>query len=234
MEGLEYTGTDNLEVMTEAANYNRFLLNLISRNSGGAASIVDFGAGIGTFAAALSESGRNVHCVEPDMKQAAVIADRGLAVSSDIDALVDGTVDVVYSLNVLEHIDDDAGALRLIARKVKVGGRVLIYVPAFPLLYSSMDRKVGHCRRYRLQEICRKAEAAGLKVIEARYVDCLGFFASLLFKAVGNDSGEIHRAALIAYDRYAFPLSRVADRVFDRFFGKNLFVSAIRSAEQLS
>ena len=169
------------------------------------------------------------------MKQAAVIADRGLAVSADIDALVDGTVDVVYSLNVLEHIDDDAGALRLIARKVKVGGRVLIYVPAFPVLYSSMDRKVGHCRRYRLQEICRKAEAAGLKVIEGGVVwICLGFFASLLFKAVGNDSGEIHRAALIAYDRYAFPLSRVADRVFDRFFGKNLFVSAIRSAEQLS
>ena len=134
--------------MTEAANYNRFLLNLISgRLSGGSRVSSISEPVVGTFAAALSESGRDVHCVEPDVKQAAVIADRGLAVSADIDALVDGTVDVVYSLNVLEHIDDDAGALRLIARKVKVGGRVLIYVPAFPVLYSSMDRKVGRCRR---------------------------------------------------------------------------------------
>jgi SAM-dependent methyltransferase len=226
MSGAEYTGTENLEVMAEAKNYNQFLLELISRNAVGADRLVDFGAGIGTFAAALSVKGFNVHCIEPDPRQAAMIADRHLAVSADLHALPDASIDVMYSLNVLEHIEDDEAALRLIARKVRDGGKVLIYVPAFPILFSSMDRKVCHHRRYRKKTLREKVEAAGLKVAHASYVDSLGFFATVLFKLVGNDSGNLNRGALITYDRYVFPISRAADRVLAPFFGKNLFVIA--------
>jgi hypothetical protein len=69
---------------------------------------------------------------------------------------------------------------------------------------------------------------AGFVVVKNEYVDSAGFFASLLFKALGNDSGAINRDALILYDRYIFPLSRMADFVCNKLFGKNVFLIARR------
>ena len=67
-------------------------------------------------------------------------------------------------------------------------------------------------------------QLAGFEVVRNEYVDSAGFLASLLFKAFGSNSGVINRSALIAYDRYAFPVSRVLDRVFNRAFGKNVLL----------
>ena len=142
MNGSSYSGTDNLELMAEAINYNRFLVDLISDQVSAGINIVDFGAGLGTFAAALKDRGLRVRCVEPDRKQAESIAELGYEVYYSLAELKDGSVDVVYSLNVLEHIEDDTGALGTLAKKLRPGGRLLLYVPAFQILFSSMDRKV--------------------------------------------------------------------------------------------
>jgi len=230
MGEIEYAGTDNLEVMAEAVKYNRFLVDLVYQNAPDSDVIVDFGAGIGTFAEALLMRGLKVTCIEPDRRQAQAISDRGMRVVSDIDGFNDESIDLVYSLNVLEHIEDDESILRSITRKLRRNGRLLIYVPAFQLLYSSMDRKVGHVRRYRREELCRKIQAVGLSVVESRYVDSVGFFASLVYKLIGNDAGDINRVALVAYDRYLFPISRLLDNVFSRWFGKNLLVIGSRKA----
>jgi hypothetical protein len=69
---------------------------------------------------------------------------------------------------------------------------------------------------------------AGFEVVRNEYVDSAGFLASLLFKAFGSDSGIVNRRALIAYDRYAFPVSRLLDRVSNRLFGKNVLLLARR------
>src|SRR5689334_21663708 len=99
-------------------------------------------------------------------------------------------------------------------RKLKKGGRLLVYVPAFQILFSSMDRKVGHVRRYTRQDLAEKVTAAGFRVVDNSYVDSIGFFVTLLYKLIGSDSGDINRKALIIYDRVLFPLSRLLDRVF--------------------
>jgi SAM-dependent methyltransferase len=174
-----YTGTDNLEVMKEAVNYNRWLVDLIKRHARHADRILDFGAGVGTFAIALRDDGYAVDCVEPDAAQRAIIAAEGLTAWADIADVADASVDFVYTFNVLEHIDDDLQALRLVASKLRRGGRLLVYVPAFPLLYTSMDRKVGHVRRYRQADLRAKVVACGLDVDETAYVDSIGFVATL-------------------------------------------------------
>lgn len=225
----EYSGTENLEVMTEAVNYNAFLVELIRNEIRPGEVALDFGAGIGTFAKAVAGHGAQVQCIEPDQRQLDRILAAGLRAWPDLNHLDDASVDLLYSLNVLEHIQDDVAVLRQWHNKVKSGGRVLIYVPAFQVLYSSMDRLVGHCRRYTRQDLADKVQQAGFEVLRNEYVDSAGFLASLLFKAFGNDSGSINRSALVAYDRYVFPLSRLADRLLGRVIGKNVWLIARRA-----
>ena len=225
----EYSGTENLEVMVEAVNYNAFLVSLIRSEARAGDAVLDFGAGIGTFAKALASDGHQVQCIEPDQRQRERIQASGLPAYAALNGIADASVDLLYSLNVLEHIEDDVAVLRDWHDKVRPGGRVLIYVPAFQVLYSSMDKLVGHCRRYTRKELSEKVRLAGFEVMRNEYVDSAGFIASLLFKAFGSDSGVINRGALISYDRYAFPVSRLMDKVLKRWFGKNVFLIARRA-----
>lgn len=221
-----YQGTDNLEVMAEARNYNSFLLDLVLANRGDSRHAVDFGAGIGTFARMVSARGLDVLCIEPDIALCARLRDSDLAAETGLDAIPDGALRYVYSLNVLEHIEDDAATLRLMARKLAPGGRLLIYVPAFEVLFSSMDRKVGHHRRYRRAQLVELVRQAGLNAVAAAYVDALGFFATLVYKLVGSGTGDLDPRAVATYDRLVFPASRLCDRVLGGFLGKNVYVVA--------
>jgi hypothetical protein len=63
---LTYTGLDVLETLDRATNYNSLLLDLIVASSGDYGRMLDFGAGIGTFAKLLRNKGVDVVCVEPD------------------------------------------------------------------------------------------------------------------------------------------------------------------------
>src|SRR5688572_26244521 len=142
-----YSGVDNLEIMQEAQNYNRYLLNLVRRHAPDGARTLDFGAGNGQFAIPVAALGYAVMAVEPDRALRDSLNGRGIRTVAGCEDLADESLDYVYTLNVLEHIGDDVGALRLVRTKLVTGGRLLAYVPAFPVLYSSMDHKVGHVRR---------------------------------------------------------------------------------------
>lgn len=225
-----YSGTDNLEVMREAINYTAFLLDLVRRHSPPRASVLDFGAGNGTFATPLHREGFDITCVEPDADLGRLLRENGLAVATGLDRLEPASFDFIYSLNVLEHIEDDVATLRALHAVLRPGGRLLIYVPAFQLLFTSMDRKVGHFRRYRKAGLVGQMRAAGYVIEASRYVDSVGFAATLVFRAVGNRSGELNRSHIRWYDRFVLPVSLTLDRLCAPFFGKNLLVVARRAA----
>jgi hypothetical protein len=130
---------------------------------------------------------------------------------------------------VLEHIENDHDAVSTLGAILKPSGSLLLYVPAYQLLFSSMDRKVGHFRRYRRNQLIRLVEANGFTVKRAEYVDSLGFLAALLYKLVDKGEGQINRTSLVLFDRFVFPLSRLCDRIFRLWFGKNLMVYASKN-----
>jgi putative flippase GtrA/SAM-dependent methyltransferase len=226
-----YSGLENLEAMENAHNYNAHLRGLVERHAV-AGRRLDFGAGSGTFAKAIAAAGHDLVCVEPDQTLRAELTEAGLDAVAALDAVPRGSIDYVYTLNVLEHVEDDVGALVGLNAALVPGGRLLIYVPAFELLYSAMDRRVGHFRRYRKQMLAEKLAKAGFIVRRARYVDSLGFLASLVYKAVGDDSGVVSARSVGFYDRWLFPLSRAADLLLGRFVGKNLLVVATAVAKE--
>lgn len=229
----EYTGTSNLEVMQEAVKYNSFLVSLILKHTQSPQKMLDIGAGIGVLAEKIRDAGHTVVCMEPDAQQAAILKDKGFEVHTSLDDIPDESFDRVYAFNVLEHIADDRQALEKWGMKLRKinrgGGRMLIYVPAFEMLFSSMDRQVAHFRRYRKKDLTEKVRQAGLTPVgSARYADSLGFLAALLYRLT-DKSGRIGRKNLIFYDRYCFPLSRIGDLLLGKLFGKNVFVIAERA-----
>ena len=109
------------------------------------------------------------------------------------------------------------------------GGRLLLYVPAFPVLFSSMDRRVGHKRRYHRRELLNRTETAGFAVDRCVYADSLGFFAALIYaRLVWHSSGILSPAAVRRYDRLVFPISRALDTWLHSSFGKNIVLTARR------
>ena len=77
--------------------------------------------------------------------------------------------DTVTCINVLEHTDDDVAALRRANQLLVAGGRVIVFVPAGQHLYGSLDRGVGHQRRYERDELVNKLTAAGFEVEDVSY-----------------------------------------------------------------
>jgi SAM-dependent methyltransferase len=60
----------------------------------------------------------------------------------------DSAFDLVCALDIIEHVEDDDGALSEVARATKAGGAILISTPLHPALWTSFDEFVGHKRRY--------------------------------------------------------------------------------------
>lgn len=77
--------------------------------------------------------------------------------------------DLLLMLDVLEHIEDEAGALRKAHELLAPSGRLLITVPALPWLWSAHDEANRHYRRYTRKSLLRLLEAAGLGVVRTHY-----------------------------------------------------------------
>lgn len=95
--------------------------------------------------------------------------------------------DMVCAFEVLEHIEDDAGALKQWAGRVNPGGWLLLSVPAHQRRYAAWDRLVGHFRRYNPDELTKLVEAAGFQDVEIReYGAPLGYALEFGRNAIGR------------------------------------------------
>ena len=89
-----------------------------------------------------------------------------------------GEFDVVGAFDVLEHVPDDAAAIREIARSVRPGGGVVITVPQHAWLWSGLDEYAGHQRRYSRAALVSLVGSAGLRPV------LVTSFVSLLLPAL--------------------------------------------------
>jgi SAM-dependent methyltransferase len=217
-----------IDALDHAERYNRHLLDWVLGFAGPARSVLDFGAGSGRMAAALAARGFDVTGVEPDPGLRARLAASGVASAASLAELAERRFDYAISLNVLEHLPDDAAVASALRERLVPGGRCLVYVPAFRVLWTANDERVGHQRRYRRAALLRLFRGAGFVDAEARYVDSLGFLAALAYRFVGSRDGTITPASVRAYDRLLFPASRLLDRALHPFAGKNLLLRARR------
>lgn len=137
------------------------------------ANILDAGCGSGGNLSLLTSFGK-VYAFEMDKGSVARAKTRGVGQiesGSLPDAIpFDGmTFDLITLFDVLEHIKDDNAALAALAARLKPGGALLINVPAFPCLFSRHDELNHHYRRYNMNELAVKVNAAGFDIRVMNY-----------------------------------------------------------------
>jgi SAM-dependent methyltransferase len=234
-ENSNYSGVNELYMAENfLKNYSSHIVDLICRFSEidftENTRVVEFGAGTGQLAIQFFRATTiKPVCIEIDPTLRFQLTAKSLIAFASVKDL-DGTPpDLIYTSNVLEHIENDTQVLIDLRKSLSAGGSLAIYVPAIPLLFGEMDRRVGHFRRYTRGELVFKLFQAGFEIEHIRFVDSLGVLATLITNLLGykNRYGLGGKFSMIFYDNVLFKISRVLDFLGFRFFlGKNLFVIA--------
>lgn len=233
-EKFGYAGKD-LEAMSFAVNYHRWILSLFEPYLG--TRIVEVGAGTGSFSELLLERRlESLSLVEPSAAMyeqlcRRVSSSQSVSTYNDIFERVASQIrsnakpDSIIYVNVLEHVEDDVNELRIINDTLDSGGRLFIFVPALRWLHGSMDRQLDHFRRYMRSELEKKCVAAGFRVITSRYFDLLGVLPWWVkYKVL--QSKKMEPGAVRFYDQRVVPLARTLESSFSPPLGKNVLLVA--------
>ncbi len=227
---MEYKAKDNLNIMKFAKNYNNFiikkLLNIIEKNS--FKKILDFGCADGYFIENLKKiTNLNIIGIDNDVESILICKNKNIQIFKNLEE-INYKFDFIYSLNTLEHIFNDLKILKHFNSKLKNNGKIFLYLPAFQKLFSSMDKKTGHFRRYNKKAIKKKLIKAGFKIEKIEYCDFLGIIATVIYiikDKIKPNNGNINKIQIKFYDKI-FIFSRFLDKFFHYFAGKNLMIVA--------
>lgn len=157
-----------------------FLLWVLGKRGGEFSNLLDVGCGTGFVLEGIRQAYPCVELFGSDYFEEGLIHAR-LRIPSASFAQVDARAiadteryDVIVTLDVIEHIEEDELVLKNLSRALKLNGVLLLTVPQHRWLWSTVDEQACHVRRYSQAELVGKVEGAGLKV---KYVTS---FVSLL------------------------------------------------------
>jgi SAM-dependent methyltransferase len=109
--------------------------------------------------------------------------------------------DLLVATDVLEHVDDDAVALRELRRVAAPGAALVLTVPAYRWLWSSEDDRLGHRRRYTRASLREVVEANGWQPQIATYFNTLLLAPIAVARRLRRDGGS-PRSELSATPRW--------------------------------
>lgn len=181
-EPADPVGAATLERLAAAApQYNRWMIDRIAPWVG--RRVLEIGAGVGNMATFFTDRERLL-CADTDPYYLDRLRERFAAFSqvgvvplrlpASNPALDQERLDTIICLNVLEHVRDDGPSLATMHRLLQPGGRLVLLVPALPSIYGTLDRELGHFRRYTPQELRRKIPAAGFTLRHIEYFNLAG------------------------------------------------------------
>ena len=165
------TGGEILDRLNRAPRFNQWMADVIRPYVGD--RVLEIGAGTGNLSMHLMPrsiywaSDINRHYLDYLLKLRASRPYMRVGYTDAADASTypaGQAFDTVVCLNVIEHIQDDIGALRNIQTALADGGRAIVLVPYGPWLFGTLDEVLGHYRRYTPDELSAVCAEAGFHV----------------------------------------------------------------------
>ena len=228
-----YSGAE-FEALSQAHNYYRWIRSMFGGRLRG--RVVEVGAGRGNFSDRLLalDAIDELLLIEPDAQLYQEVTERfegeGRVTTFEGyfgDHDLGGPVDAIVLVNVLEHIEDDAALVRTALHALRPGGSLLLFVPAGPRLFGSLDRAFDHFRRYERRQLAELLADGGLEVDTAHYVNAPGaliwFLAGRVFR-----QRTIRLAQMKLYDRLAIPVISRLETILRPPRGQSLMAIAVK------
>ena len=229
-----YEGHD-LEVLCALPRYYGWIYDYFEQYLTGNGA--EFGPGLGTNSARILPKLATLDLIEPSPNLVKKLIERfgGDArikiVADGIEGFVNSSpnakYDTVVLINVLEHVLDDSAAIQSFYRMLRPGGHLLLFVPALPILFSKLDKELGHYRRYSLSRLIRMVTNANFDIVLGRYFDILGVLPWLLINTIGRATRFNPYLAWL-YDSAGVPLTRLLESLMPPMFGKNICMVALK------
>jgi SAM-dependent methyltransferase len=229
----------DLNIMTNAVNYRRWLFNQVAPYVG--RRVFEIGAGIGNYTEFMLDRDCVV-CLEIHADAAARLRERfasnpririyqGDIADASLRSLSAHQCDTAICFNVLEHVQDDVGALENIGHILVPGGRLLLIVPAIPAIMGTVDASLGHRRRYTPATLRSAFAAAGYTIEHLAYMNWLGilgwFWNNRVIKRVEESPAQI-----VFYDRFVVPWLSALERVVPPPIGLSLVCVGVHSGRE--
>jgi len=149
---------------------------------------LDIGGGNGTTAKMIEEAGIDTIALEPGLQGALNAKKSGLShviCSTFTEAgFIENSICAAGIFDVLEHIKDDDGFLLELKKVLKPGGKLIITVPAYNLLWSANDNRVGHYRRYRATMLISQLKKHGYSIDFSTYLFSFMILPVLLIRTI--------------------------------------------------
>jgi|SRR5262249_10737412 len=219
---------DELTALQEAHHYYTAILSYFAPYLG--TQVIEVGAGMGTFSNYLMTCSQisALTLIEPSDNLFKKLHNRWSCdarvrlVNGYLDAITSySSSDSVVLINVLEHCEDDESLLQTIHRILKPGGALLLFVPALPFLYGTLDKHFGHFRRYTKSELNLRLQKTGFRVVSLRYFNLPGIVTWLLAgKVLKRKSVEASHVRI--YDRWIMSWISRFERAWEPPLGQSL------------
>jgi FkbM family methyltransferase len=226
-----YSGTE-LDSLAEAKNYYTWVMKQFEPFAG--PQMIEVGAGIGTFSefvlsvprverlVAIEPAENTFPHLEARFRANGRVEVRKGYLSDHRDSL---SADALVAVNVLEHVPDDSAFLRDAFASVKQGGHLLLFVPALPAIFGTLDVAFEHHRRYTRTTLRAVIEGAGWKPLRISYMNMPGiaawFAAGRILRKTSIAAGDAK-----AYDKLVVPWLSRLESVIEPPIGANLLAVA--------
>lgn len=179
---IEKTNALTLSLLEEAPAYNEWIYRKIKPFLG--AAVLEVGCGIGNLTGFLLSHGKVIAAdVNEDYLRLVENKFRGHVHLQDLflwdiqKALpkeLKMSFDTIVCSNVLEHVEEEDSVLQNFYRLLPPGGTLIVLVPACRRLYNSLDRELGHCRRYGKKELRQRLVGNGFELGQINYFNHMG------------------------------------------------------------
>ncbi|MDP3914930.1 MAG: class I SAM-dependent methyltransferase [Bacteroidota bacterium] len=185
---VEYkSGTDTLNVISDAENFNHWMYQTIKPHCSG--SILEVGSGIGNISQFFLTDNFEISLSDLSTDYFKILENKfsgyknlkGLFTLDFAEKELElkyphliGQFDTVFALNVLEHVPDHEQSIKNCYLLLKPGGKLVILVPAFQTLFNKFDVALEHQRRYTPKTLKKVMLIPGFKLVHCQYFNAMG------------------------------------------------------------
>jgi SAM-dependent methyltransferase len=183
--GHSIVGGRTLEIFENTPKLNSWIYSKLSGEIRG--DVLEVGSGIGNLSRLIARDAERVVLTDMESHYLATLrrnfedGERVQVARFDLEhepppEVAGRRFDSIVAVNVIEHLRDDRTAVLRLARLLKPGGKLLVYVPACPFAYGQIDDAIGHYRRYTAATLASLMRSAGLEPTPAHYMNFVGVF----------------------------------------------------------